>query len=135
MQRYTVRRSEEVDWIKRALERSGATIVRAPDGRTAPFEFVIGTPSGEELELVCYAFYAKRYEQAEGDRVRPENEHRFQIKYGNDLSGYHDVYIDPTGRKITLMFGVHIDLDLAIAVDPAMHNPTRFSVSVERVSP
>ena len=39
--------------------------------------------------------------------------------------------MDPSRSRVTLMFGVHDSLDLFVAVDPAMHNPTWFSSSVE----
>lgn len=133
MRRYDVtRRKPIVDAIGRALVASGATLLGEVDPRTAPFVFRCRLPSGEEVELICYAFTANRYEQ-DG---RPDGEHRFQVKYGTEFGAddYHTIYIDPKDpHRITLFFGVHIDerWPLFIAADPAMHNPTRFSVSVE----
>lgn len=128
MQRYSVvRREEIVERIEHALVASGAAIVAHANPRLAPFEITIRTPDGETLDLVCYAFTANRYRQG----GRPADEHRFQIKYGSEFDSYHSLFIDPTGRKLTLMFGVHIELDLFVAVDPRMHSPTRFSSSIE----
>ena len=118
---------ENVAAITTALEKSGATILAAPDPTSAPFEYTIRTPQGETLELVCYAFTANKYRQG----GRPSDEHRFQVKYGGDFKRYHELYIDPSRRKVTLMFGVHHELGLFVAVDPVMHNPTWFSMSVE----
>jgi hypothetical protein len=130
MNRYPVNardRAPLIDRIAQALEVSGAAILSRPDPSSAPFEFKIRTPQNETVDLVVYAFLANKYDQ-EG---RPDDENRFQIKYGSDFNSYHDIYIDPTRKKVTLMLGVHMERDLFIAVDPAMHNPTRFSVSVE----
>jgi hypothetical protein len=77
--------------------------------------------------LVCYAFTANKYRQGK----RPADEHRFQVKYGSEFKRYHELYIDPRRKRVTLMYGVHHERDLFIAVDPAMHNPTWFSMSIE----
>jgi hypothetical protein len=128
VKRYAViRREAIVERIERALVASGATIVTHADPRSAPFELTIRTPTGENLDLVCYAFTANKYRQG----GRPSDEHRFQIKYGSDFDRYHELFIDLDGDKITLMFGVHVELDLFVAVDPRMHTPTWFSSSVE----
>jgi hypothetical protein len=113
--------------ITAALEKSGATILSGPDATVAPFDYAIRTPQGEEVDLVCYVFTANKYKQG----GRPSDEHRFQVKYGSDFSRYHKLYIDPSRRTVTLMFGVHHEMGLFVAVDPVMHNPTWFSMSVE----
>lgn len=128
MERYkVVRRDAVVARIEAALRESGADVIEGADPRLAPFEFVIRTPTGERLELVCYAFTANKY----GQRGRPADEHRFQVKYGSRFDRYHTIFIDPKGQKVTLMFGVHLELDLFVGVDPRMHTPTWFSSSVE----
>ena len=116
-----------VERTSQALEASGATILSRPSPYEAPFEYRIRTPEGEYLDLVCYAFTANKYRQA----GRPTDEHRFQVKYGSDFARYHDLYIDPMRRHVTLMYGVHAELGLFIAIDPKMHTPTWFSMSVE----
>jgi len=128
LQRYRVsRRGPIVAKIRDALECSGARLISSPSPSEAPFEFAIETREGERLRLICYAFLANKYRQG----GRPADEHRFQIKYGSDFQSYHDLYLDPKREKITLLFGVHVETDLFIAVDPAMYNPTWFSRSVE----
>lgn len=128
MERYHgVRGTRNVAEITAALEQCGATILSGPDPAVAPFEYTIRTPQGEQLELVCYAFTANKYKQG----GRPTDEHRLQVKYGSDFSRYHKLYIDPSRRRITLMFGVHHEMGLFVAVDPLMHNPTWFSKSFE----
>lgn len=126
--RYRVtRRGPVVARITDALERSGARILCQPRPTEAPFCFVIETADGERIELVCYAFLANKYRQS----GRPADEHRFQIKYGSDFHSYHEIFLDPTRQRVTLMFGAHLEEGLFIAVDPAMYNPTWFSRSVE----
>jgi len=128
VERYrVVRRDAVVARIEEALKASGAEVLKSADPKVAPFEFVVKTPKGERLDLVCYAFTANKY----GQLGRPADEHRFQIKYGSDFDRYHTIHIGLGRHKVTLMFGVHLDLDLFVAVDPRMHTPTWFSNSVE----
>ena len=128
MRRYpVVRREGTVARIEQALVASGAVVLETADPRLAPFEFKIRTQQGETLELVCYAFTANKYRQG----GRPPDEHRFQVKYGSEFDRYHALYFDPGGNKVTLMFGVHLELGLFVAVDPRVHSPTWFSSSVE----
>jgi hypothetical protein len=128
MERYTgVRGKARVAKIAAALERCGATVLTSADPSVAPFEFRVRTPQGETLDLVCYAFTANKYRQEE----RPKDEHRFQVKYGGDFKRLHELFIDPARAKLTLMFGVHDELDVFVAIDPTMHTPTWFSSSFE----
>jgi hypothetical protein len=122
-----VRGQKRIDAIAAAIELSGGTIVRAPSPHIAPFEFDVQLPDGKPLRLICYAFTANKYRQA----GRPTDEHRMQVKYGSEFDRPHGVYIDPRSNRTTLFFGVHDDEDLFIAVDPALHNPTWFSSSIE----
>lgn len=131
METYEVqRKGAVVAAITAALKASGAKILSAPDAspKTAPFIYSVELPtSGERLDLVCYAFTANKYRQGE----RPSDEHRFQVKYGSDFKRYHSLYLDPTGKAVTLFFGIHFEHELFVAVDPLAHNPTWFSKSIE----
>ena len=128
MEQYVgVHGKKRVDAIAAAITASGGEVVRAPSPSVAPFEFDVILPNKKSLKLICYAFTANKYDQ-EG---RPLDEHRMQVKYGSDFKRLHDIYIDSRRRKTTLFFGVHDDEDLFIAADPAMHNPTWFSSSIE----
>lgn len=110
-----------------ALEESGCKILKHPKPSSAPFEYQIETPDGEQLSLVCYAFTANKYRQ-EG---RPRDEHRLQVKYGSDFDRLHNIFIDDSRKRLTLMYGVHHEEEIFVAVDPMMHNPTWFSMSIE----
>ncbi len=116
-----------LDLTTAALERSGARILSEPSAESAPFLYHVRLPSGEDQAILCYAFLANKY----GQRGRPTDEHRFQIKYGSDFQRYHEIFVDPTRKIVTLFFGVHLEEGVFLAVDPAMHNPTWFSSSVE----
>ncbi len=126
-EQYSVRRDDEARFLVSTLERCGAKIIHPPDPRRAPLATQIQLPNGEHLELICYVFRANKYLQ-EG---RPKDEHRFQVKYGSDFDRYHGLFIPDDPSRVTLMFGIHFDEDVVVAVDPAMHNPTWFSRSVE----
>jgi hypothetical protein len=110
-----------------ALEGSGCKVLKAPLPTSAPYEYEVETPTGERLALVCYAFTANKYRQ----NGRPTDEHRLQVKYGSDFTRPYDLYLDPSRRKLTLMFGVHHEAGLFVAVDPTLHSPTWFSSSIE----
>lgn len=128
MERYEgVHGAENVRATTEALEASGARILSAPKPNAAPFEYRILTPQGEVVDLICYVFTANKY----GQEGRPDDEHRFQVKYGSEFDRYHHLYIDEEHRKVTLMYGWHEELQLFVAVDPVMHTPTWFSTSVE----
>lgn len=128
MERYSgVHGKERVRRISKALEAGGAEILIKADPSSAPFTFRIRLPNGEELDLICYAFTANKYRQ----RNRPADEHRMQVKYGGDFTRAHNIHLDPSRTKLTLFFGVHHSSGAFIAVDPAMHNPTWFSSSIE----
>jgi len=116
-----------IERISDALASAGVEVLSTPTDEFAPFRFLVRTPEGEDLTLIVYAFLANKYTQ----KGRPPDEHRFQIKYGSDFHVYHDIYIDPRRTHVTLMLGVHIDAGVFVAIDPAMHNPTWFSASVE----
>lgn len=102
-------------------------MLQKPAPSIAPFEIAVELPNRNRLDLVCYAFTANKYKQ----KGRPSDEHRLQVKYGSDFTSAHPIYIDETRSRITLFFGYHEEMDLFIAADPAMHNPTWFSSSIE----
>jgi hypothetical protein len=129
VERYRVTRREAlIAFIDEALETSGCKRLGGiPDPRLAPFVFSAEMPWGESLDLICYAFLANKYRGA----GRPLDEHRFQVKYGSDFKRFHEIYLPQKPSEVTLMFGVHLEARVVVAVDPAMHNPTWFSRSVE----
>ena len=110
-----------------ALEKQGCRIIFSPPANRAPFRITFETAQGERLGIVAYAFLANNKQI----KNRPKDEHRFQIKYGSDLSGHHEIWQDPYGLYVTLLVGINPERGLFVAADPVLRNPTRFSVSVE----
>lgn len=124
VKRYTgLRRGEIVGRIESALHESGAEVIKCGDPTVAPFEFTIRTPMANRRELVSYAFTASK--------SRRPDRHRFQIGYGSHSDRCHQLYLDPLAKKTTLLFGVHLEMEVFVAVDPRMHSPTWFPRSVE----
>lgn len=128
MTRYPgVKGAARVQMISAALRSCGLEIVQAPDPSIAPFEYAVRSPDGEAIELICYAFTANEYRQ----KGRPAGEHRFQIKYGSQFDRPHRLFVSRSRNRITLVFGVHFEQNLFIAIDPLIHETTWFSSSVE----
>ncbi len=127
---YGVNRSDREPLLRfmvDALENQGCKMIFVPPTNVAPFRITFETPQGERVGVVAYAFLANNKQI----RNRPRDEHRFQIKYGGDLSGYHEIWQDPYGLYVTLLVGINPEMRFFVAADPVIRNPTRFSVSVE----
>jgi hypothetical protein len=122
-----LRRGNILARIEQALRECDAEIVAPADPKTAPFEFTVKTPTGDHRELVCYAFTARRYRRA----GRSTDRNYFEIGYGKSSDRCHQLFFDPRSKKTTLLFGVHLEMDLFVGVDPRMHSPTWFPRSVE----
>ena len=116
-----------IRFMGEALEKQGCRLIHVPSPKTAPFRFTFQTPQGERMGIVAYAFFANNNKI----KHRPQDEHRFQIKYGGDLGGLHEIWQDPYGLYVTLLLGINAEHGFFIAADPVLRNPTRFSVSVE----
>lgn len=131
MRTYRCNRKQERNFISTALAQCGCTILEEPPWDVAPFVYRVRTPAEETLRIVCYAFRATKFKNTGKGGQRPDDEHRFQIKYGSSFSEYHHIYMPENDREVTLFFGIHFEESVIVAVDPAMHNPTWFSKSVE----
>lgn len=127
---YGVSRSDREPLIRfmvEALESQGCRLIFTPAPDVAPFRMTFETPQGERIGVIAYAFLANN----KAIKNRPADEHRFQIKYGGDLTGYHEIWQDPYGLYVTVLIGINPNLGFFVAADPVLRNPTRFSVSVE----
>jgi hypothetical protein len=116
-----------IHFIREAFEARGCTIHYVSTANRAPFHVVLGTPGGERLSVLAYAFLAN----SKPTKNRPADEHRFQIKYGGDLSGVMDVAVDPLGVTTTIFVGIDLERKVFVAADPLMNNPSPMSRSVE----
>lgn len=130
MRTYRVNRKDReplVEFIKSALEECGCQIINASTPDEAPFKITFETPLGERLGIVAYAFLANNNKI----KNRPPDEHRFQLKYGSDDKGVHRLWQDPYGLYVTLLVGVNPKQKFFVGVDPVLHSPTRFFISLE----
>jgi hypothetical protein len=127
---YSVRASDKEPlhkFVRDALEGRGCKILHMGQNNRAPFYVVLDLPGGERLSVLIYAFLAN----AKVTKNRPADEHRFQIKYGGDLSGVIDVAVDPLGVTTTIFLGIDLERKIFVAADPLMNTPSPMSRSVE----
>jgi len=127
---YSVRSSDKeplLAFVLRALEMRDCRIVHASEPNRAPFYVVFDTPSGERQGVLVYAFFAN----ANLIKNRPQDEHRFQIKYGGNLKGVLEVALDPQNLVTTLFLGIDTANGLFVAADPLMNTPSPMSRSIE----
>jgi DNA (cytosine-5)-methyltransferase 1 len=99
---YSVSRSGKeplLKFILDALQMRGCSIVFASEPTEAPFYIVFETPAGERHGVLAYAFLAN----TKTTRNRPEDEHRFQIKYGSELTGNPSLRRAPNGCSINVL--------------------------------
>ncbi|MFA9459779.1 hypothetical protein [Thiohalorhabdus methylotrophus] len=119
-----------VRFMREALEASGCRILNASDPDHAPFRITFEAPDGERMGIVAYAFNANQRET----KNRPEDEHRFQVKYGSEKregKELHDLWQDPYELYTTLLVGINTERGFFVAADPVLHSPTRFFISLE----
>lgn len=127
---YRVKRSDReplVRFILDGLRASKCRVIFASDPGVAPFRITFETPDGERMGVVAYAFLANR----KVTKNRPKDERRFQIKYGSDKSGIHELWQDPLGLYTTLLVGIDPQDGIFIGADPIQNSPTRFFKSIE----
>jgi hypothetical protein len=127
---YSVRRRDKqalLDFVLHSLEVCRCRVLHHSDPGTAPFRLTFETPDGERMGVLLYAFLANK----RVTKNRPDDEYRFQVKYGSDTEGLHDLWQDPFELYTTLFLGINPDEGFFVAADPALHSPTRFFISVE----
>ena len=127
---YPVRRSDRtplVDFVIEGLRMAGCKILHRPDTSRAPFRIVFETPWQERTGIVLYAFRST----TRITRNRPADEARFQVKYGPRTEELHPIFDDPFSLYTTLMVGIDLESGAIVSADPAVHNPTRFYISIE----
>jgi len=115
-----------VEFMLEALGRCGCRVLHYSDPDEAPFRITFETRMGERIGVVAYAFLAN----SRPTKNRPPDEHRFQIKYGPDDKGLHEIWQDPFGVYTTLFLGINLDQGFFVAADPFRHNPTRGMVQL-----
>lgn len=128
---YRVQRADReplVRFMRDALESRGCRILFASEPDRAPFVITFETLTGERMGVVAYAFLATRTPT----KNRPEDERSFQVKYGSKLANnLHTIFQDPSGLFTTVFLGISPDENYFVAVDPEIHNPTKFFIRIE----
>lgn len=128
--KYSVSRRDKqplLNFILGALQNNGCCILHHSDAAEAPFRITFEAPDGERIGIIVYAFFANR----RITRNRPENEHRFQVKYGPKTGELHPLWQDPFELYTALFLGINPEQGFFVAADPMLHSPTRFFISVE----
>lgn len=114
-------------FIVSALTNSGCCVLKSSSPATAPFRITFDDPAGQRQGIVAYAFYAN----SKVTKNRPEDEHRFQIKYGQKDGQLHEIWQDPYELYTTLMLGIDSERQIFVGIDPVLHQLTKFFISVE----
>lgn len=116
-----------LEFILGALGEAGCSIIRHTSANEAPFRIAFETPLGERMGIVAYAFFAN----SKLTKNRPQDEWRFQVKYGSKDDKLHRIWQDPYGLYTTLFVGINPERGFFVGADPEIHNPTKFFISVE----
>lgn len=123
------RRAKEplLAFLVQGLVAGGCTVLSASEPDYAPFLITFETPLGERQGILVYAFFANSKLTVN----RPEDEHRFQIKYGSDTSAVLPIEQDPTQLLTTLFVGIDTDRGVMVGADPVLHDGTKMFISLE----
>ncbi len=116
-----------LDFILDALVSCGCSIVYRPPSNIAPYRIVFDTNDGSRMGIIAYAFFAN----SKVTMNRPDDEHRFQVKYGSKDGQLHPLWQDPYGLYTTLFLGIDPETKFFVGADPVLHSPTKFFVSIE----
>lgn len=128
--RYTVSRKDReplVRFMTEALTACGCRIICASDPSFAPFRISFETPEGERMGVVAYAFLANQ----RVTKNRPDDEYRFQLKYGRNDKQEHELWQDPHELYTTLLLGISPNEQFFVGYDPFLHSPTKHFISLE----
>lgn len=93
-----------------------------PDPGRAPFRFTFETAEGERMGIIAYAFLAN----SRPTKNRPDDEHRFQLTYGNNDVTQHALCQDPHGAYTTLLCGIDLVRNVLVGADPTLDRTTNF---------
>ena len=127
---YSVRRADKeplLSFVIDALQSRGCKILHTTPPNFAPFYIVYESAGGVRQGLLVYAFLANKKKTTN----RPEDEHRFQVKYGGNLQGVLEVTVDPLSVFTTIFLGIDTERQIFVAADPLMNTPAPMSRSIE----
>lgn len=127
---YSVSRAKKaplVKFILDALTRCGCRVLHEPDPGVAPYRFTFLTPDGERLGIMVYAFFAN----SKATRNRPDDEHRFQVKYSSKTDGLHELWQDPHLLYTTLFCGIDPNRGIFFSLDPIRNDWPNLPPTIE----
>lgn len=116
-----------LDFVIEGLRESGCVVLHASDANLAPFFITYETSSGDREGVLVYAFFAN----SRLTKNRPDDEHRFQVKYGSDPKSTLAVEQDPSRLVTTIFVGIDVERGVMVAADPLLHHETPMFISVE----
>lgn len=116
-----------LDFVLAGLRAAGCTILFASDPKHAPFFITYETLGGEREGVLVYAFFAN----SKLTRNRPEDEHRFQVKYGSDVRSILTLEQDPSQLVTSIFIGIDTKRGILVGADPVLHNGTPMFISIE----
>lgn len=120
-------RTRLVEFMESALRDAGCAIIHRSPPNEAPFRLSFLTPWGDRMGILAYAFTAN----TRLTRNRPDDEHRFQVKYGSKDGRLHHLWQDPFGLYTTIFLGINADEGFFVGADPVLNSPTKFFISKE----
>lgn len=116
-----------LNFLIEGLTLGGCAVLWASEPDHAPFLIVYETELGERHGVLVYAFLANSKETLN----RPQDEHRFQIKYGSDPKAILPLERDPSRLITTIFVGVDLEREVVVAADPVLHDGTKMFISLE----
>ncbi|MDG5976732.1 hypothetical protein H010_15799 [Hydrogenophaga taeniospiralis CCUG 15921] len=128
--KWSVQRSAKqplLDFLVDGLKAGGCTVLSVSDPSHAPFLISYETPMGERQGVLAYAFLAN----SQITRNRPEDEHRFQIKYGSDPHATLPLERDSAQLLTTIFVGIDPVRKMMVGADPVLHDGTKMFISLE----
>jgi hypothetical protein len=115
-------------FIVDGLKAAGCTVLFTSEATHAPFLITYETPAGERQGVLVYAFFAN----SKVTENRPDDEHRFQIKYGKKQPGVLlQIEQDPSRILTTLFVGIDTERGILVGADPVLHDRTKMFISLE----
>lgn len=121
------KREPLVRWMLEALRSSGCRILHSPDPACPPYRITFETRLGERMGIIAYAFTIT----SRVTKGRPEDEARFQLKYGKKTGEEYELWQDPYDLYTTLLVGIDPEGSYFVGADPVLHSPTKFYISLE----
>jgi hypothetical protein len=125
----TVGREPLHGFLQQAVHASGGRVLYASSPSRAPVYLGVHGSHDERIGLLIYPFTANQRPTTN----RPQDEHRFQIRYGGAESWREE---HPLGRDVaqvdtTLVLGVHLEQEILVGLDPALYDPLPMGISFE----